>query len=72
MLFHPSGKGVGRIGDAGHLNPVSAGGDQERRQPAIHTHPATRVAIRAGRVLVFGPLGGLDVQRHSTTVGRGG
>ena len=65
MLFHPSGQGFGRISDAGHLSPVDGGRDQERRQPAINTHPAGVVGDIAGPVLVVGvQVSGLDIQRH--------
>ena len=64
-LFHPGGERFGRIGDAGDLGAVGGGGDQERRQAAIHTDPAAGSSPLAGRVLVGGvQVGGLDVQRH--------
>ncbi len=63
LLADSGGESFGRIVNARRLGAVAGGGDQERRQAAVHTDPATPVTLIAGRVLVGGmQVGGLHVQ----------
>src|SRR5271163_355393 len=65
LLFHPSDQRFGRVADTGDLLAVALGGDQKRRQPAVHTYPAGVVRAVARNVLLTGvQVGGLDVQRY--------
>jgi hypothetical protein len=58
------GQRLGRIVDAGDFSAVGGGGDQERRQAAVHPHPAARIVRATGGVLLGSvQVGGLDVER---------